>query len=129
MATRRKWFSLEKNRSIRLGSRQSRFAETGFPLPIGFRWDVRRAVGGWTELTVALRPECEERVDVDPSDDSEPLVLVIRSESADLARKAALFLNHSLAENSANKHLARTNSRHQFYGFATLFSDTGSPPL
>ena len=49
-------------------------------------------VGGWTELTVALRPECKERVDVDPIDDSEPLVLVIRSESSDLAKRTALFL-------------------------------------
>jgi len=49
-------------------------------------------VGGWTELTVTLRPECNERVDVDPIDNNEPLVLAIRSESADLARRAALFL-------------------------------------
>lgn len=33
--------------------------------------------GGWTELTDALRPECDKRVDVDPIDDNEPLVLVI----------------------------------------------------
>ncbi|MEM8796769.1 MAG: hypothetical protein AAGE61_14475 [Pseudomonadota bacterium] len=50
------------------------------------------SAGCWTELTVALRPECRERVDVDPIDDNKPLVLVVRSESADLARKAALFL-------------------------------------
>jgi len=48
--------------------------------------------GGWTELTVALRPDCEERVDVDPLDDILLLVLVIRSESEDLARRAALFI-------------------------------------
>jgi hypothetical protein len=46
----------------------------------------------WTELTVALRPECEQRVDVDPLDGREPLVLVIRSENEELARKAANFL-------------------------------------
>jgi hypothetical protein len=58
--------------------------------------DDEALVGGWTELTVALRPECEERVDVDPIDDREPMVLVIRSEFADLAKKAALFLqSHS----------------------------------
>ena len=28
---------------------------------------------GWTELTMALRPRCDERVDVDPLDDCEPL--------------------------------------------------------
>jgi hypothetical protein len=33
----------------------------------------------WTELTVALRPVSDQqRVDVDPLDDREPLVLVIR---------------------------------------------------
>jgi hypothetical protein len=48
---------------------------------------------GWTELTVALRPVCDEhRVDVAPLDDREPLVLVIRSEIGELARKAAIFL-------------------------------------
>jgi hypothetical protein len=41
---------------------------------------------------VALRPRCDERVDVDPLDDCEPLVLVIRSENKELARKAAIFL-------------------------------------
>lgn len=61
--------------------------------------DDEAPVGGWTELTVALRPECEERVDVDPIDGKEPLVLAIRSESADLAKKAALFLQlHSGGE-------------------------------
>jgi len=44
------------------------------------------------ELTVALRPECAQRVDIDPLDGREPLVLVIRSEHEELARKAALFL-------------------------------------
>jgi len=47
---------------------------------------------GWTELTVALRPECEQRVDIDPLNGLEPLVLVIRSGHEELARKAALFL-------------------------------------
>ncbi|MBB2749763.1 UNVERIFIED_ORG: hypothetical protein GGI57_000429 [Rhizobium aethiopicum] len=58
--------------------------------------DDEALVGGWTELTVALRPECRQRVDIDPVDGSQPLVLVIRSESAELAKKAALFLqSHS----------------------------------
>jgi hypothetical protein len=44
---------------------------------------------GWTELTVALRPlSDQQRVDVDPLDDREPLVLVIRSENEELARKS-----------------------------------------
>jgi hypothetical protein len=49
----------------------------------------------WTELTVALRPDCEQRLDVDPLDDREPLVLVIRSEHEPLARRAAIFLQSS----------------------------------
>jgi hypothetical protein len=47
---------------------------------------------GWTELTVALRPGCKQRVDIDPPDDREPLILVIRSEHEVLAREAAVFL-------------------------------------
>lgn len=47
---------------------------------------------GWTELTITLRPELLERVDIDPLDDLEPLVLVICSEHAALARKTANFL-------------------------------------
>lgn len=47
---------------------------------------------GWTELTVTLRPDYEERVDIDPIDDAEPLVLAIRSERAELVEKAAIFL-------------------------------------
>jgi hypothetical protein len=47
---------------------------------------------GWTELTVALRPDCEQRVDIDPLDDREPLILVIHSEYEVLAREAAIFL-------------------------------------
>ena len=49
-------------------------------------------VDGWTELTVALRPNCEQRVDIDPLDDREPLVLVISSEHEALVREAANFL-------------------------------------
>jgi hypothetical protein len=42
---------------------------------------------------VALRPRCDEQlVDVAPLDDRQPLVLVIRSENRELARKAAIFL-------------------------------------
>lgn len=48
--------------------------------------------GNWTELTVALRPEGDLRLDIDPLDDAQPLVLVIRSEDKNLAEKAALFL-------------------------------------
>jgi hypothetical protein len=47
---------------------------------------------GWTELTVSLRPDREQRVDIDPLDDREPLILVIRSDNEELARKAAIFL-------------------------------------
>src|SRR5262245_3654653 len=47
---------------------------------------------GWTELTVALRPDCQQRVDIDPLDDREPLILVIRSEHEALALAAANFL-------------------------------------
>src|SRR5215470_5865373 len=45
-----------------------------------------------TELTVALRPCSEQRVDIEPFDDHEPLVLVICSDPEELARKAAIFL-------------------------------------
>jgi hypothetical protein len=48
--------------------------------------------GGWTELTIALRPDGEERVDIDPLDTIEPMILVIRSDDADLAKRAATFL-------------------------------------
>ncbi|SEQ48947.1 hypothetical protein [Sphingobium sp. YR768] len=54
--------------------------------------DDEALAGGWTELTVALRPDCEERVDVDPLDQHEPLVLVIRSERDHLAQATASFL-------------------------------------
>ena len=42
---------------------------------------------------MALRPVSDQQqVDVDPLDDREPLVLVIRSENEELARKVAIFL-------------------------------------
>jgi hypothetical protein len=42
---------------------------------------------------VAPRPVYDgPRVDVDPLDDRQPLVLVIRSENGELARKVAIFL-------------------------------------
>ena len=48
---------------------------------------------GWTELTLALRSgRDQQRVDVDPLDDRDPLVLVIRSDDKELARKTASFL-------------------------------------
>ena len=46
---------------------------------------------GWTELTVALRPACEERVDIDPVS-VDPLVLKVQSTRAELAERAARFL-------------------------------------
>ena len=55
--------------------------------------DDEASPDGWTELTVPLRPVSDQqRVDVDPLDDREPLVLVIRSENEELARKVAIFL-------------------------------------
>ena len=54
--------------------------------------DDQASPDGWTELTVSLRPDCEQRVDIDPLDDREPLILVIRSDDEELARKAAIFL-------------------------------------
>jgi hypothetical protein len=51
-----------------------------------------RPSDGWTELTVILRPDYDQRVDIDPLDDREPLVLVIRSQQEALARQAANFL-------------------------------------
>ena len=42
---------------------------------------------------MALRPVSDQQqADVDPLDDREPLVLVIRSENEELARKVAIFL-------------------------------------
>lgn len=46
----------------------------------------------WTELTVSLRPECIERIDIDPVRSPGGLVLCIRSESEDLVRRTADFL-------------------------------------
>src|SRR5262245_37185627 len=43
-------------------------------------------------LTVSLRPYCEQRVEIDPLDSLEPLILVIRSDDEKLARKAAIYL-------------------------------------
>jgi hypothetical protein len=54
--------------------------------------DDQPPADGWTELTVTLRPEYEQRVDIDPLDELQPLVLVVRSEHEELARKAASFL-------------------------------------
>ena len=45
----------------------------------------------WTELTVSRRPECIERVDVGPVSEA-PLILKVRSESRDLAFRAATFI-------------------------------------
>jgi hypothetical protein len=45
----------------------------------------------WTQLTISKRPECEERVDVDPVSEA-PLVLKIVSTSRDLALRTARFL-------------------------------------
>lgn len=45
----------------------------------------------WTELTIALRPNCAERVDVDPVSQS-PLVLKVSATSNELASRAATFL-------------------------------------
>lgn len=46
----------------------------------------------WTELTVALRPDGVERVDIDPVSDAGGLVLCIRSDIGALARRAGDFL-------------------------------------
>jgi hypothetical protein len=46
----------------------------------------------WTELTMSLRPRGDERIDIDPLSATEPLVLSIRSEKAELAHRAAIFL-------------------------------------
>lgn len=47
----------------------------------------------WTELTLTLRPAYRERIDVDPLDGRQPIVLVIRSENEELMNRAALFLH------------------------------------
>lgn len=46
----------------------------------------------WTELTLSRRPDEVERVDVDPVGGAGPLVLCIKSENAELTRRAADFL-------------------------------------
>lgn len=46
----------------------------------------------WTELTISLRPDCLERVDVDPVDAGDRVVLRITSDSEDILRRAADFL-------------------------------------
>lgn len=46
----------------------------------------------WTELSIALRPECVERVDVEPVSGYPRLVLRIMSDRKELARRAAKFL-------------------------------------
>jgi hypothetical protein len=56
----------------------------------------------WTELTVTLRPDPEQRIDIDPLDDREPLILVIRSEHEVLAREAANFLRSAAGGVLAN---------------------------
>jgi len=47
----------------------------------------------WTELTLTLRPGYRQRIDVDPLDDRQPLVLVIRSETDELAQRIGSFLH------------------------------------
>lgn len=46
----------------------------------------------WTELTVSLRPDETERIDIDPVSEAGPLVLCIRSENAQLVTRAGDFL-------------------------------------
>lgn len=70
--------------------------------------DDQLPADGWTELTVMLRPAYEERVDIDPLDDDEPLVLVIRSERKNLAEKAGLFLKSSCGGELSSTRPART---------------------
>lgn len=47
----------------------------------------------WTELTIALRPKCTERIDVDPIS-LDPLVLKITSYTPALAESASRFLQN-----------------------------------
>ena len=49
------------------------------------------ASSSWTELTIALRPSCTERIDVDPVSQS-PLVLKVSATSPELASRVATFL-------------------------------------
>jgi hypothetical protein len=53
--------------------------------------DAATPESDWTELTITRRPEYDQRVDVDPINDS-PLMLQIRSATPGLALKAAQFL-------------------------------------
>lgn len=46
----------------------------------------------WTELTLSLRPDCAERIDIDPLPRTSRLVLCIKSEREHLAKRAANFL-------------------------------------
>lgn len=46
----------------------------------------------WTELTISLRPECVERIDIDPVSTPGRLVLCVSSESEDLVRRTGEFL-------------------------------------
>lgn len=46
----------------------------------------------WTELTVILRSDECQRIDIDPVEAAEPFTLRIRSEDEQLAKKAAEFL-------------------------------------
>ena len=53
----------------------------------------------WTELTLELRSEKDQRIDIDPILDEDfapllPLVLMITSEVSELAEKTALFLHN-----------------------------------
>src|SRR5262245_40849404 len=67
---------------------------------------------GSTELTDSLRPDCEQRVDIAPLDDREPLILVIRSDDEKLARKAAIYLRSEAGgELSADPPQDRSNVR------------------
>ena len=50
----------------------------------------------WTELTIQLRPEYEQRVDIDPVSD-DPLVLKVSSSSEELALRAARYLSEHCA--------------------------------
>lgn len=68
--------------------------------------------GGWTELTITLRPDYKQRVDIDPLDAAEPMVLVISSETTELAKRAAIFLqSHTGGELSERRPLGRGNDR------------------
>ncbi|OBZ92036.1 hypothetical protein ADU59_28995 [Pararhizobium polonicum] len=46
----------------------------------------------WTELTIILRANTDKRIDIDSVSSTGPLVLSIRSDDAELAYRAALYL-------------------------------------